>query len=58
MSKTIISITNGIKSVTKVAENIYTVIDGNGNVYTLNENQVRDLPSSPVITEGKQLICG
>jgi hypothetical protein len=58
MSEQIIAIIDGVKSVTKVAENVYTVIDGAGNAFTLNEAQVRDLPTAAVITEGKQIILG
>tara|TARA_R110000772_G_scaffold268530_1_gene395955 strand:+ start:70 stop:246 length:177 start_codon:yes stop_codon:yes gene_type:complete len=58
MNDIVINLSGGIRSVTKVAENVYTVIDNTGNVFTLTEAQVRALPAQPVITEGKQLICG
>lgn len=59
MTDSIINIKNGVKSIVKLSENLYAVTDGEGNVLTLTESQLRTLPNATqTLTEGTQLICG
>jgi len=52
----IINIQGGIVKVVQVTEDVYSVVDGKGNVFTVTKAQLATLPTSTTINEGKQLI--
>lgn len=48
-----------VRTITKIGDRLYSVLDDNNNSFTLTEAQIRSLPNgSNLLVEGTQLILG